>query len=333
MVAFDFVCEQSGQRLDAVIAGQLSERGVSRVRVQRAIKEGCVEVAEALCQKPSQRLEAGVRVCGTIPALEPVKVVPEAMALDILYEDEHLLVVCKPAGLVVHPARGHWRGTLVNGVLAHLGEQGAGLPGHEQARPGIVHRLDQKTSGVMVVAKTAESHHALAQLFASHTIERSYRALVWGCPRSEGVVQGYMVRNSRHFARMTLLSESEASDRPGGKWSLSRYRVVEHYGTVAAQVEVTLETGRTHQIRVHMEHIGHPVIGDEVYGKLRHCVPWQQVDEATRQALRGFPRQALHAGELGFRHPVDGENMRFKREIPEDMFCLHAALRRIRDPQ
>jgi 23S rRNA pseudouridine1911/1915/1917 synthase len=226
------------------------------------------------------------------------------MALVIPYEDAHLLVIDKPAGLVVHPAPGNPDRTLVNALLAHCGDTLAGIGGVK--RPGIVHRLDKDTSGLMVVAKTDLAHRALTADFAARRIERAYRAVVWGMPPAGGEIEGAIGRDPRDRKKMAVRER-------GGKAALTRFARLEAFGTEAALLECRLATGRTHQIRVHLAALGFPLIGDPVYGR--------------RRAPKIFARQALHAGLLGFTHPATGETLRFTSDLPADMKALLAALR------
>jgi len=241
-----------------------------------------------------------------------------------------LIVIEKPAGLVVHPAAGNPDGTLVNALIAHCGEALIGIGG--EARPGIVHRLDKDTSGLLVAAKNERAMGSLAKQFANHTIERAYHALVWGAPRAgNGVIEGAIGRSPFDRKRMAVL-------RGGGKTARTRYRVVEVFGPaerpVASLVECRLETGRTHQIRVHLTHLGHPLIGDPQYGRARQPPRAKTEAEAAAFILAAeFPRQALHAFVLGFQHPALHKPMRFESPWPGDFAGLVAALRGLKTPQ
>ena len=237
--------------------------------------------------------------------------------LSILFEDRDLIVLDKPAGLVVHPAPGNQQGTLVNAVLAHAGEDLSGIGG--EARPGIVHRLDKDTSGVMVVAKTERAHTALSAAFASRDLDREYLALVWGLPSlSSGEVEATIGRHPTDRKRMAVVTR-------GGKTALTRWKLERGYGAAAALLRCRLATGRTHQIRVHLAHIGHPIVGDPVYLR-RTPAAARLLPEALRDTLLAFPRQALHAESLGFRHPVTGEQLAFRAAPPPDMAALLARL-------
>ncbi len=243
---------------------------------------------------------------------------PETIPLEVLFEDRHLIVLDKPAGLVVHPAPGNQEGTLVNALLAHCGDSLAGIGG--ERRPGIVHRLDKDTSGVMVAAKTEAALAGLATLFAARDLERAYLGLAWGIPDpAEGEIAAAIGRDPRERKRMAVV-------RHGGKQALTRYRLIEPLLGAAGLVECRLATGRTHQIRVHMASIGHPLVGDPVY--LRR-IPGaaRLLAEPARSALLDFPRQALHAAVLGFVHPITGAALRFSTPPPADLRELLAALR------
>ncbi len=239
------------------------------------------------------------------------------MGLTILYEDKHLLVLNKPAGLVVHPAPGNQEGTLVNALIAHCGTSLTGIGG--AARPGIVHRLDKDTSGLMVVAKTEAAHAKLSAIFAARNVERAYKALVWGVPNPpQGEIEGDIGRDPRERKRMAVVARN-------GKHALTRYKMVQSFGLGAALIACRLATGRTHQIRVHLAHIGYPLIGDPVYLKRRPAAA-KYVAEPARSLALDFPRQALHAETLGFFHPITGDELRFTAPPPEDFLALERAL-------
>ncbi len=294
----------AGARLDRVLAE--AAPALSRSRIAGLIRAGQVRVGGATVAEPSRRIKPGERIELTVPPPEDATPQPQAIALDILFEDDDLIVLDKPAGLVVHPAAGNPDGTLVNALLAHCGAALSGIGGVR--RPGIVHRLDKDTSGVMVCAKSDAAHAGLSDLFARHDIDRAYLAIVRGAPgRASGTVEGAIGRHPQNRKKMAVV------DR-GGKPALTRWRVERRFGTRAALVRCTLETGRTHQIRVHMAHLGHPLIGDPLYGR------------AGGRALPAFGRQALHATRLGFRHPVSGEAMAFETPPPADFASLTAML-------
>lgn len=266
---------------------------------------------------PSEAVRAGARYVLTIPPAVPARPRPQAIPLTILFEDRDLIVVDKPAGLVVHPAPGNQDGTLVNALLAHAGEDLPGIGGEK--RPGIVHRLDKDTSGVMVAAKTERAHRALSDAFAARDLERAYLALAWGLPApTQGEVSAPIGRHPADRKRMAVVER-------GGKPATTRYAVKRAWGAALALVECRLLTGRTHQIRVHLAHIGHPLVGDPVYLR-RTPAAARLLPDAVRAALLAFPRQALHAATLGFKHPVTGEALRFESSLPEDIRALLALL-------
>ena len=320
--------DAAGRRLDQWLAEAAGDE-LSRSRVQALIREGMVTVDGAAATEPKLKLAGGETVELRLPEAVPAAPQGEAIALDILYEDDQLIVVNKPAGLVVHPGAGNWTGTLVNALIHHCGASLSGIGG--VARPGIVHRLDKDTSGVMVVAKTDKAHRALAEAFAAHGrdggLERAYLALVWGAPeRDGGKIDAPLGRSPKDRTRQAVVRETQADARH----AVTHYRVRERYGRdgsgpLASLVECRLETGRTHQIRVHMAHIGHPVIGDPEYGAAFRTKA-NRLPEPARSLAAGFPRQALHAAVLGFVHPVSGQPMRFETPPPDDMARLAEAL-------
>ena len=316
--------EQVGQRIDRVLAEAIG--GISRSRVKALIDEGAVSrTAEASGQaigvgvtEPAEPARAGAIYTLMLP--EPASATPQPK-FPILFEDRDLIVLDKPAGLVVHPAAGNPDGTLVNALLAHCGPGFTGI-GAEK-RPGIVHRLDKDTSGVMVVAKTQLANDVLTAAFAARDLERTYVALCWGLPNpATGEIEGAIGRDKRDRKRMAVVSH-------GGKAALTRYKVMRSYGSdaplAAAQVECRLATGRTHQIRVHMSAFGHPIVGDPLYLR-RIPATSKGLPDAVRRALLDFPRQALHAASLGFSHPRTGAALRFETPPPADMAALIALL-------
>ena len=272
----------------------------------------------------------------TLEEAEESHILPEDIPLDVLYEDDHLIVVNKPVGMVVHPAPGTPSGTLVNALLHHCGDTLSGVGGMK--RPGIVHRIDKDTSGVLVVAKDDAAHHGLAAQFEKHTAERAYKAVVFGVPdaadprlrglRGISFEPGNVLKVTTQLARHRTDRQKQAVCFEGGRHAVTRARVVERFGTPAAValLECWLETGRTHQIRVHMAHAGHGLIGDATYGGKRKIAKGA-LAEAGQGAVQGFPRQALHAETLGFVHPVTEERLSFTAALPEDMELLLAALR------
>jgi 23S rRNA pseudouridine1911/1915/1917 synthase len=297
--------ELVGTRLDQAVASRLP--GVSRARVRRLIEEGAVTVSGAR-SKPSHRLRLGELICAEIPAPVPDRLEAEPIPLDVVYEDEHLIVVNKPAGLVVHPASSHRQGTLVHALLHHCRDL-SGVGG--VLRPGIVHRLDKGTSGLLVVAKTDASHQALQGQFAAHSVDREYLALVRGAPRAEsGSIDAPIGRHRGDPKRFTARRGRLRSPREARThWSVER-RLGEF-----ALLRVRLETGRTHQIRVHLASVGLPVAGDPVYGGGR---------SVAREL--GLRRQALHAAVLGFEHPELGRRLRFEAPLPPDLARVLEAL-------
>jgi len=298
---------ERGERLDRLLARRFGD--LSRTRLKHLVEAGQVSVDGATIKDPSLRVKPGQRCAVTLPP--PVADKPEAqvMALDIRYEDSELIVLEKAAGLVVHPAPGNPDGTLVNALLAHCGDSLAGIGGVR--RPGIVHRLDKDTSGLMVVAKTERAHAALAADFAARRVERAYLAVVWGVPHPrEGEISGAIGRNPANRKSMAVVTR-------GGRSAITRYRVLRIFKDVAALVECRLATGRTHQIRVHLAAHGNPLIGDPVYGRSRGRR--RALAEPLRTALEAFPRQALHAASLGLKHPAKGEWLQFQSDLPSDM--------------
>jgi 23S rRNA pseudouridine1911/1915/1917 synthase len=318
--------EQGGQRLDRALAALMPD--VSRSRLQEWIGKGAVGLAAATIRDPNHRVKPGEHYTIAIPATVPALPRGQDIPLSVVYEDKELIVIEKPAGLVVHPAAGNPDGTLVNALIAHCGDALIGIGG--EARPGIVHRLDKDTSGLLVAAKTERAMTSLAKQFANHTIERAYHAVVWGSPRAgNGVIEGQIGRSPFDRKRMAVL-------RGGGKLARTRYRVIETFGPearpTASLVECRLETGRTHQIRVHLTHLGHPLIGDPQYGRARQAPRAKTPEEEAAFTLAtNFPRQALHAFVLGFQHPSLHKTMRFESAWPADFAALVAALRGLKN--
>jgi len=307
--------EQAGLRLDKWLAAR--EGIVSREMARRLILQGSVRLNEARAE-PDTRLRAHDRVEFSVPPPRPSELEPMPGPLEILFEDAHLLVLNKPAGLTVHPSPGHRKKTLVHLLLAHCtalsGTALSGIGG--ELRPGIVHRLDKETSGVLVVAKSDRAHVGLAEQFRAHSIERTYRALVVGQPRGAmGTVALPLARDARHRLRQAV--------RLGGREAVTHWRVERRLGPFAL-LRVNLETGRTHQIRVHLAHEGWPVAGDALYGRKRH--KGLELPPELMVRLDRFKRQALHAASLGFVHPVTGEALHFEAPLPADMAGLIAAI-------
>ncbi|MBS0254986.1 MAG: RluA family pseudouridine synthase, partial [Proteobacteria bacterium] len=286
--------------------------GLSRARVQALLGEGRVRLAGRPVDQPSLKVAEGTAYEIAVPAAAPAEAQAQDIPLAIIFEDAHLLVVDKPAGLVVHPAAGNLDGTLVNALLHHCAGQLSGIGG--VARPGIVHRIDKDTSGLLVVAKSDAAHEGLAAQFAAHSIERTYRALVGGAPQpASGTVSARIGRSDANRKKMALVGETR------GKHAVTHYATLERLGP-ASLVECRLETGRTHQVRVHMASIGHALLGDPLYG---------HDPKALRALLHqlGFRRQALHAASLGFIHPLSGERLAFASPLPADFSALLEELR------
>jgi 23S rRNA pseudouridine1911/1915/1917 synthase len=304
----------ANQRLDRWLAAALAD--VSRSRIKALIEAGHVARDGVPVRDPSEPVRPGARYTVALPPPAPAQPLPQRMDLAILYEDAHLIVLDKPAGLVVHPAPGNLDGTLVNALLAHA-EGDLPVIGGE-VRPGIVHRLDKDTSGVMVVAKTDRAHRALAEAFAARDLERAYLALAWGVPGEAAFrIEAPIGRHPVDRKRMAVVSR--------GRPAATRVRLVRAHGTAVSLLECRLETGRTHQIRVHLAHSGHPVIGDPLYCR-RIPAAARTLPRDLSERLAGFPRQALHAATLGFAHPVTGAMLRFEAPLPPDLGELVNAL-------
>jgi len=318
--------EQAGWRLDRFLAAALGD--ISRSRLQQLLQSGAVTHTRKTIRDGNFRVKSGEAYTVHVPPPAPAVPQGQNIPLQVVYEDKDLIVIEKPAGLVVHPAAGNPDGTLVNALIAHCGTSLSGVGG--VARPGIVHRLDKDTSGLLVAAKNERAMGSLAKQFANHTIERAYHAVVWGAPRAgDGIVEGQIGRNPFDRKRMAVL-------RGGGKQARTRYRLVEKFGDpekpFASLIECRLETGRTHQIRVHLTHIGHPLIGDPAYGKSRQAPrPKTTAQEVAFAAASNFSRQALHAYILGFQHPTLHKAMRFESRWPADLAELISALRSLKN--
>ncbi|MER9965617.1 RluA family pseudouridine synthase [Mesorhizobium sp. M0060] len=323
--------DAAGQRLDQWLAAKLGP-DMSRSRVQMLIKQGAVRIGGRQVEETKRKMAQGDSVSVDMPEPEPAAPQGEDIALDVLYEDNALIVINKPAGLVVHPGAGNWTGTLVNALIHHCGDSLSGIGGVR--RPGIVHRLDKETSGVMVVAKTDRAHKALSEAFADHgltgNLERAYLALVWGIPaRPTGTVDAPLGRAADRVRRAVV-----PQGRDDARHAITHFTVVERFGeqqqefATASLVECRLETGRTHQIRVHMAHIGHPVIGDPEYGQAFRTKA-NRLPEPLRSKVKAFPRQALHARLLAFRHADTHLTMRFEAPIPWDMEELVDGFRKL----
>ncbi len=306
----------AGERVDRFLAAALAERlpGLTRSRLKSLIEEGRVRLGGATLDEPSRRVKPGQVLLVTPAAPTPAEPEGQAMDLAVVYEDADLIVVDKPAGLVVHPAPGNPDRTLVNALIAHCGPSLRGVGGVQ--RPGIVHRLDKDTSGLLVAAKHDLAHQGLARQFAERTIERRYLALVWGLPSPlEGTIEGNIGRDARNRQRMALV-------RSGGKPALTRYRVLKALsGGTVSLIECRLMTGRTHQIRVHLTSAGHPLLGDPVYGRAT-AGRMARLPEPARNAVQRLGRQALHAETLGFEHPVSKNRLIFQSALPDDLKSL-----------
>jgi 23S rRNA pseudouridine1911/1915/1917 synthase len=313
---------EQGQRLDRVLAARIP--ALSRSRLKALILDGQVRIAARTIRDPATAVNCGDKVIVMLPPPEPAKPAGETIPLNIVYEDDEIIVIDKPAGLVVHPAVGHAAGTLVNALIAHCGDSLSGIGGVK--RPGIVHRLDKDTSGLMVVAKTDRAHRALAAQFANKGesgLERGYVALVWGAPeRPRGVINAPLDRHPR--------ARDKRAVRAGGREAITHWHVLERYigndgKPVASLLACRLETGRTHQIRVHFAHFGHPILGDPVYATGFKTKASLLFPEA-RKALEGLERQALHAYFLAIEHPLTRDVLRFQSELRGDLARLRDAL-------
>ena len=323
--------DAAGERMDQWLAGQLAP-DLSRSRIQSLIRQGAVTLNGKPATEPKRKLSEGDLIAIDMPAPVPAEPEGEDIPLDILFEDDDLIVINKPAGLVVHPGAGNWTGTLVNALIHHCGASLSGIGGVR--RPGIVHRLDKDTSGVLVVAKNDLTHRVLSEAFADHgrtgDLERAYHALVWGSPaRVTGMIDAPLGRSTSDRTKQAVVPES----REDALHAVTHFTVLDRFGekpdatAMASLVECRLETGRTHQIRVHMAHIGHPLLGDQEYGKA-FFTKANKLGDDLGPLVRGFPRQALHARLLAFRHPSTDEIMRFEAPHPQDMAELLAAFSR-----
>lgn len=324
--SFEVEPDDAGARLDRWLADQIDT--LSRSRIKALIEEGHLAVGGGVLTDPSAKILSGATYTLGIPVPRADTPRPEPMDLDVLHEDSDLIVLVKPAGLSVHPAAGNWTGTLVHGLLHHCAGSLSGIGGVE--RPGIVHRLDKETSGVMVVAKSDAAHQGLSAQFARHTVERAYIAFTRNAPSPKaGRIETQIARSSRDRKKYEVPHDPNSE---AGKHAITNYTTLKRYGQtvgaaigtgMAAKVECRLETGRTHQIRVHMAHINSPLLGDPVYGQKRGRLLEHDDESGT---LKTFRRQALHAAILGFKHPVTGEALRFQTDLPEDMKRVEAIL-------
>jgi 23S rRNA pseudouridine1911/1915/1917 synthase len=315
----------AGSRLDRFLTDRLE--GLSRSRIQALVRAGSVRAAGGTLEDPGIKVKPGWTIAIAVPGPEPAAPAAEAIPLEIVYEDAHLVVIDKPAGLVVHPASGHATGTLVNALLAHCGNSLSGIGGVK--RPGIVHRLDKDTSGLLVVAKSDRAHAGLSEQFAAHGLDgrmtRAYVALAWGAPpHANGRIEASLARSTKDRTRIAVTRAA------GGRHAVTHYAVEACFDDprgkpVASRLRCTLETGRTHQIRVHLAHIDHPIMADSVYGS-HFASSVRRLGEAARQALADLGRHALHATHLGFVHPVTQRPLRFDSPLPPDMARLADAL-------
>lgn len=300
MSVFVAKCEDSKERIDAFVS---RECDISRAMAQKLIESGCVLINGTKCQK-NARLAQGDNVSVEIPKAAPLDVVAQNIALDIVYEDRDVIVVNKPKGMVVHPAAGNPDGTMVNALLYHAGESLSGIGG--VMRPGIVHRIDKDTSGLVVIAKNDMAHMALSEQLKDHSLYRVYNAVIIGnLKEDKGTIDAPIGRSLRDRKKMAVVA--------GGRDAVTHYEVLRRYEGFCL-VKCILKTGRTHQIRVHMAHVGHPLLGDEVYGNGKNKFEYQ-----NRSILGG---QCLHAAEIGFIHPRSGEKMNFRTELPEYFKCI-----------
>ncbi|MBY0532725.1 MAG: RluA family pseudouridine synthase [Xanthobacteraceae bacterium] len=317
--------EDKGARLDRFLADRIKQ--LSRTRLKALILEGAVEVSGRTVRDPEYRVNAGDEIALAIPEAEPAKPAAEKIPLDIVYEDKDVIVIDKPAGLVVHPAAGNRSGTLVNALIAHCGASLSGIGGEK--RPGIVHRLDKDTSGLLVVAKNDHAHRSLSAQFADHgrtgDLSRGYLAFAWGVPKPErGTIDAPIARDPRSRVKMAV--------RKGGKEAVTHYEVLRKYPgaddrPAASMIECELETGRTHQIRVHLARAGHPLLGDSVYGAGFQSKA-ALLPQKTRAALEALNRQALHAFRLAFSHPATGKLLSFESKLPKELATLEKSFKK-----
>ena len=324
-IALAAAARDVGERLDRFLGQAAGERrlALSRTRFKALIEAGHVKVNGVAIRDPAARLTDGAQIEVEAPPPAESPLAAQELPLNILFEDAHLLVLDKPAGLVVHPAAGHQSGTLVNALIAHCGGSLSGIGGIK--RPGIVHRLDKDTSGLLVVAKTDAAHQGLSALFADHgrtgSLVREYQALAWGTPQApSGTVDAPLGRHPRQREKRAVAATEH------GRHAVTHWRLQERLGP-ASLISCRLETGRTHQIRVHLAHIGHPIVGDAVYGA-GFKTKAAQLSQDGRAALARLGRQALHAAKLGFTHPITGEQLLFESAPPDDLLALINVLRR-----
>jgi 23S rRNA pseudouridine1911/1915/1917 synthase len=319
--------EEAGQRLDRMLTTRVAD--LSRSRLKALIEQGQVSVGGAVLRDPAYHVKAAETVVVDVPEAAPAEPAAEDIPLDVVFEDDAIIVINKPAGLVVHPAAGHASGTLVNALIAHCGASLSGIGGVK--RPGIVHRLDKDTTGILIAAKTDAAHQSLTRQFADHgrtgELRRAYVALAWGAPKlPSGTIDLPIDRHRTVREKMAVRKE--------GREAITHWQVIERFGgqegeAVASALACELETGRTHQIRVHLAHAGHPLLGDEVYGA-GFKTKASRLNAEARELLDSLRRQALHAAHLTIEHPVTGEVMSFDAAWPDDMAKLAQALRHAR---
>lgn len=317
--------EEAGERLDRLLARRLP--AFSRARLQSLIRAGAVTCGQEAVRGLGRRVKAGEAFTLHVPPPAPAVPAPEPIPLAVVYEDAHLIVIDKPRGLAVHPGPGHASGTLVNALIAHCGASLSGIGGVK--RPGIVHRLDKDTTGLLVAAKTDAAHRALSEQFAAHgrdgRLQRGYRAIAWGAPeRPRGIIDAALARSTANRTRIAVVAEAR------GRYALTRYELLARYpargrGAIASLLRLVLETGRTHQVRVHLAHIGHPLLGDATYGA-GFKASARKLPPPAQAALAALGRQALHAAELAFVHPISGKQLSFTSPLPPDMAQLAEAL-------
>uniref|UniRef100_UPI00404856F6 RluA family pseudouridine synthase n=1 Tax=Yoonia sp. TaxID=2212373 RepID=UPI00404856F6 len=334
-ITFD-IAPNPAPRLDKALGRDVPEdASLSRSRLAKLIADGAVQVNGVVVTDPRFRVDEGAQIAVTVDVAEQSHIGAEDIALDVVYEDDDLIVINKPSGMVVHPAPGTPNGTLVNALIFHCGDSLSGVGGMK--RPGIVHRIDKETTGLLVAAKSDRAHHGLAGQFADHTVARRYIAMCYGVPeandpRLRGIKgtsfePGNILKVQTFLGRHKTDRQRQAVSFTTGRHAVTRCRILQPLGNpaVACLVECWLETGRTHQIRVHMAHCGHALIGDPTYGGKRKMSP-KAVGEAGVVAIAHFPRQALHAATLGFTHPVTGDVMQFEADLPDDMVELLGTL-------
>jgi 23S rRNA pseudouridine1911/1915/1917 synthase len=317
--------EEAGQRLDRMLTAHVAE--LSRSRLKALIEQGQVSVSGAVLRDPAYHVKVAETIVVDVPEAAPAEPAAEDIPLDVVFEDDAIIVINKPAGLVVHPAAGHASGTLVNALIAHCGASLSGIGGVK--RPGIVHRLDKDTTGILIAAKTDAAHRSLTRQFADHgrtgELRRAYVALAWGAPKlPTGIINLPIDRHRTVREKMAV--------RKDGREAITRWQMIERFAaadgeTIACALACELETGRTHQIRVHLSHVGHPLLGDDVYGS-GFKTKATRLNAEARELLDGLRRQALHAAHLTIEHPATGEVMSFDADWPEDMARLAQALRR-----